>query len=50
LPSGGKGGNYTLQDYRMQLMLLEQQNKKRLLMAREEQRRLADERGDLVVL
>ncbi|KFY26473.1 hypothetical protein V493_04063 [Pseudogymnoascus sp. VKM F-4281 (FW-2241)] len=29
-------GNYALQDYQMQLMLLEQQNKKRLLMAREE--------------
>lgn len=31
------GGNHALQDYQMQLMLLEQQNKKRLLMARQEQ-------------
>ena len=30
-------GNYALQDYQMQLMLLEQQNKKRLLMARQAQ-------------
>ena len=30
-------GNHELQDYQMQLMLLEQQNKKRLLMARQEQ-------------
>ncbi|KAF2029115.1 hypothetical protein EK21DRAFT_113174 [Setomelanomma holmii] len=30
-------GNHALQDYHMQLMLLEQQNKKRLLMARQEQ-------------
>ncbi|KAF2734985.1 hypothetical protein EJ04DRAFT_224485 [Polyplosphaeria fusca] len=30
-------GNYALQDYQMQLMLLGQQNKKRLLMARQEQ-------------
>ena len=29
-------GNHALQDYQMQLMLLEQQNKKRLLMARQE--------------
>lgn len=34
--SGG-GGNHALQDYQMQLMLLEQQNKKRLVMARQEQ-------------
>lgn len=33
-------GNHALQDYQMQLMLLEQQNKKRLLMARQEQERL----------
>ncbi|KAG8533769.1 uncharacterized protein KY384_001510 [Bacidia gigantensis] len=33
----GAGGNHALQDYQMQLMLLEQQNKKRLLMARQEQ-------------
>jgi len=32
-----QGGNHALQDYQMQLMLLEQQNKKRLLMARQEQ-------------
>jgi chromosome segregation ATPase len=32
-PVGG-GGNHALQDYQMQLMLLEQQNKKRLLMAK----------------
>jgi hypothetical protein len=30
-------GNHALQDYQMQLMLLEQQNKKRLLLARQEQ-------------
>ena len=30
-------GNHALQDYQMQLMLLEQQNKKRLLRARQEQ-------------
>ena len=36
-PTGGAGGNHALQDYQMQLMLLEQQNKKRLLMARQEQ-------------
>ncbi|KAH0547623.1 hypothetical protein GP486_008412, partial [Trichoglossum hirsutum] len=35
--AGGSGGNHALQDYQMQLMLLEQQNKKRLLMARQEQ-------------
>jgi hypothetical protein len=34
---GGTGGNHALQDYQMQLMLLEQQNKKRLMMARQEQ-------------
>lgn len=34
--NGGAGGNHALQDYQMQLMLLEQQNKKRLLMARQE--------------
>lgn len=33
-------GNHALQDYQMQLMLLEQQNKKRLLMARQEQENL----------
>lgn len=34
---GQSQGNHALQDYQMQLMLLEQQNKKRLLMARQEQ-------------
>ncbi|KAK6951222.1 hypothetical protein Daesc_007753 [Daldinia eschscholtzii] len=34
---GAGGSNHALQDYQMQLMLLEQQNKKRLLMARQEQ-------------
>lgn len=34
---GPGSGNHALQDYQMQLMLLEQQNKKRLLMARQEQ-------------
>ncbi|KAL9094025.1 MAG: hypothetical protein Q9165_003695 [Trypethelium subeluteriae] len=36
-PPGHTTGNHALQDYQMQLMLLEQQNKKRLLMARQEQ-------------
>ncbi|KAF2091025.1 hypothetical protein K490DRAFT_71293 [Saccharata proteae CBS 121410] len=41
-PSGSQqGGNHALQDYQMQLMLLEQQNKKRLLMARQEQDNLS---------
>ena len=35
--ANGQNGNHALQDYQMQLMLLEQQNKKRLLMARQEQ-------------
>ncbi|KAL8769173.1 MAG: hypothetical protein Q9209_004807 [Squamulea sp. 1 TL-2023] len=35
--NGAGNGNHALQDYQMQLMLLEQQNKKRLLMARQEQ-------------
>jgi hypothetical protein len=34
---GQPAGNHALEDYQMQLMLLEQQNKKRLLMARQEQ-------------
>lgn len=34
---GQGNSNHALQDYQMQLMLLEQQNKKRLLMARQEQ-------------
>lgn len=33
----GAGGNHALHDYQMQLMQLEQQNKKRLLLARQEQ-------------
>lgn len=41
IPPGGANnqgqGNHALQDYQMQLMLLEQQNKKRLMMARQEQ-------------
>ena len=36
-PGAQNSGNHALQDYQMQLMLLEQQNKKRLLMARAEQ-------------
>lgn len=38
-PDSANSGNHALQDYQMQLMLLEQQNKKRLLMARQEQDR-----------
>src|ERR1700712_152701 len=38
IPNGTTGdGRHALQDYQMQLMLLEQQNKKRLLQARREQ-------------
>ena len=37
LNAGTNNGNHALQDYQMQLMLLEQQNKKRLLMARQYQ-------------
>lgn len=33
---GGGGGNHALQDYQTQLMLFEQQNKKRLMMSRQE--------------
>ena len=33
----GQQGTHALQDYQMQLMLLEQQNKRRLMMARQEQ-------------
>ncbi|KAK7995340.1 hypothetical protein PG990_014113 [Apiospora arundinis] len=46
-PQGG-GSNHALQDYQMQLMLLEQQNKKRLMMARQEQDNLGGSmpRGD----
>lgn len=35
------GGNHALQDYQMQLMMLEQQNKRRLMMARQEQDNIA---------
>ncbi|ORY54958.1 uncharacterized protein BCR38DRAFT_462126 [Pseudomassariella vexata] len=43
----GGGSNHALQDYQMQLMLLEQQNKKRLMMARQEQDSLGGlPRGD----
>ena len=35
--TNGQPGNHALQDYQMQLMLLEQQNKRRLMMARAEQ-------------
>ena len=38
--ANGTAGNHALQDYQMQLMLLEQQNKKRLMMARQEQNNL----------
>ncbi|KAL2839792.1 hypothetical protein BJX68DRAFT_279325 [Aspergillus pseudodeflectus] len=38
---GGQHGNHVLQDYQMQLMLLEQQNKRRLMMARQEQDSMA---------
>ncbi|CZR68680.1 uncharacterized protein PAC_18579 [Phialocephala subalpina] len=34
IPNQHPGGNHVLQDYQMQLMLLEQQNRKRLIMAR----------------
>lgn len=37
VPTSQNGSNHALQDYQMQLMLLEQQNKKRLMMARQEQ-------------
>jgi len=35
-----RAGNHALQDYHMQLMLLEQQNKRRLLLAKQEQDRV----------
>lgn len=40
--SGNPHGNHALQDYQMQLMLLEQQNKRRLMMARQEQHGMRD--------
>jgi hypothetical protein len=39
-------GKHALQDYQMQIMLLEQQNKKRLLMARQEQAEASTEQHD----
>ncbi|KAJ5128401.1 Transcriptional activator somA [Penicillium atrosanguineum] len=42
---GGQHGNHALQDYQMQLMLLEQQNKRRLMMARQEQDTMAGRDG-----
>jgi hypothetical protein len=36
-PGAATGGNHALQDYQMQLMLLEQQNKKRFIMVRQKQ-------------
>ena len=44
----GAGGNHALQDYQMQLMLLEQQNKKRLMMARQEQETLRPDGGQVI--
>ena len=40
-------GNHALQDYQMQLMLLEQQNKKRLLAARQEQETELEDQNQL---
>lgn len=42
---GTQHGNHALQDYQMQLMLLEQQNKRRLMMARQEQDSIARSDG-----
>ncbi|RDW81956.1 hypothetical protein BP6252_03068 [Coleophoma cylindrospora] len=49
VPGGAQqnGGNHALQDYQMQLMLLEQQNKKRLMMARQEQDSMAGPRDGM---
>src|SRR6266536_2508914 len=44
-PGAAGGGNHALQDYQMQLMLLEQQNKKRLMMARQEQDNMTGSAG-----
>lgn len=41
----GSGGSHALQDYQMQLMLLEQQNKRRLMMARQEQDGMSSHTG-----
>lgn len=43
--ANGQHGNHALQDYQMQLMLLEQQNKRRLMMARQEQDTMAGRDG-----
>ncbi|KAM7210502.1 hypothetical protein V8F06_014115 [Rhypophila decipiens] len=44
-PTASRNPNQSLQDYQMQLMLLEQQNKKRLMMSRQE---LDEPKDDLV--
>ncbi|KAG4302038.1 hypothetical protein PCANB_001919 [Pneumocystis canis] len=43
-------GNHVLQDYQMQLMFLEQQNKKRLMMAHQEQERLQPQDSSFQIL
>ena len=43
--NGGAGTNHALEDYHWQLRLLEQQNKKRLLMAQQEQDRIWSDRA-----
>tara|TARA_R110002003_G_scaffold124_3_gene11199 strand:- start:26276 stop:29233 length:2958 start_codon:yes stop_codon:yes gene_type:complete len=43
---GSQQGNHALQDYNMQLMLLEQQNRKRLLLARQEQDNMMGNQGN----
>ena len=43
--NGGAGTNHALEDYHRQLRLLEQQNKKRLLMAQQEQDRIWSDRA-----
>jgi hypothetical protein len=40
-PSAATSGNHPLQDYQIQLILLEQQNKKKLMMARQEQENIS---------
>lgn len=44
---GPQQGNHALQDYQMQLMLLEQQNKRRLMMARQEQDTMSRGEGQM---
>jgi ankyrin repeat protein len=41
------GGSFAFQDYQMQLMLLEQQNKRRLMMARQEQDSMTREQDSM---